>query len=293
MAWTPKHTMKREGGPVSGVRSIVIADAFRNEPPQLDFVLPGFLRGTVGILTSAGGLGKSFWAMEACMGIASPLANKALLDLPLAAHGPVLIINAEDPSNVLNIRLHAIGQHLSQEARDEVCNNLIIKPVFGQGLCMGDVPTAQDVAGLARDLGARLIVLDTLSRLKGTLDENSNSDMAQYMNSLEYIAAHSGASVVSLHHVSKSMAINGRQDEQQSVRGASLLVDNARWQAWMGGMSPEDAKKLKIEDAMRKHYVQWGISKQNYGSPMADVWLRKHEGGVQKPAMFEKGGWDE
>jgi hypothetical protein len=33
---------------------------FQTEPPALDFVIPGFLSGTVGALYSPGGVGKSF-----------------------------------------------------------------------------------------------------------------------------------------------------------------------------------------------------------------------------------------
>ncbi|MCK1975372.1 helicase RepA family protein, partial [Bacillus safensis] len=50
--------------------------------------------------------------------------------------------------------------------------------------------------------GARLIVLDTLSRIH-TLDENSNGEMAQLVAKLEEIATITKASVLYLHHVSK------------------------------------------------------------------------------------------
>ncbi|EQD50823.1 hypothetical protein B2A_07170, partial [mine drainage metagenome] len=41
------------------MRRVTLADAqFR---PDLDFVLPGLLRGTVGLIVGQGAVGKSFW----------------------------------------------------------------------------------------------------------------------------------------------------------------------------------------------------------------------------------------
>jgi hypothetical protein len=84
------------------------------------------------------------------------------------------------------------------------------------------------------------------------------------------------------------MAAQGRTDEQQSARGASSLVDNARWQAYMSVMTEAEAKKEKIKAYDRKYYVRFGISKQNYGQPFADHWYKRHEGGVLLPIVSEK-----
>ena len=40
--------------------AINIMEAFQQEPPQLDFIWPGFLAGTVGALVAPGATGKSF-----------------------------------------------------------------------------------------------------------------------------------------------------------------------------------------------------------------------------------------
>jgi hypothetical protein len=42
---------------------------FEIEPPELDFVLPGFLAGTVGGLVSPGGVGKSTFALMVALTI--------------------------------------------------------------------------------------------------------------------------------------------------------------------------------------------------------------------------------
>ena len=50
-------------------------------PPPLDFVLPGFLAGSVGCLAAAGATGKSFFGIEAAIGIACDAPGGDLLGL--------------------------------------------------------------------------------------------------------------------------------------------------------------------------------------------------------------------
>ena len=61
--------------------AINIMEAFQQEPPQLDFIWPGFLAGTVGALVAPGATGKSFWALEAAMSIACSVAGGDVVNL--------------------------------------------------------------------------------------------------------------------------------------------------------------------------------------------------------------------
>jgi hypothetical protein len=78
--------------------------------------------------------------------------------------------------------------------------------------------------------------------------------------------------------------MNGQGDMQQASRGSSVLVDNIRWQMYLAGASKDEAKTLGIDEAMRGYFVRAGVSKQNYGPPVADVWMRRSDGGVLIPA---------
>lgn len=57
--------------------SIDILSAFKCDPPDLDFVLLGLLAGTVATLFFPGATGKSFFAVQAAMGVAGGLRRKA------------------------------------------------------------------------------------------------------------------------------------------------------------------------------------------------------------------------
>ncbi len=241
-----------------------------------------------------GATGKSFWALEAAMSVACGatvecgIVGGDLVGLAPASAGRVVYLAGEDPEVVLVGRIHAVGQHLSQQARDAIAENLIIEPIMGKGLnIVNERHLARVIEYCA---GARLIVLDTLSRIHN-LDENSNGEMAQLVAKLERVAVSTGASVLYLHHVSKGSARDGQADQQQAVRGASVLVDNVRWCGFVAKMTEREAVELsdRLYDRQpigidrRVHFVRFGVSKQNYDATPVDRWYSRHSGGVLLP----------
>ncbi|RMH97215.1 helicase RepA family protein [Stutzerimonas nitrititolerans] len=255
--------------------AIDLQAAFESEPPTLDFIWPGFLAGTVGALVAPGATGKSFWAMEAAMSVAcgatveSRVSGGDLVGLAPAKAGRVIYYAGEDPEPALVGRIHAIGKHLSPEARTAIVTNLLVMPIMGNLMDVMNRRKCAEVIELCE--GARLIVLDTLSRIH-TLDENSNGEMARLVAKLEHIAASTGAAVLYLHHVSKGSTRDGQTDQQQAARGASALIDNVRWCGFVTRMSQDQAKSLSdraydlqpIGNDRKNLFVRFGVSKQNY-----------------------------
>lgn len=262
---------------LAGCSNLDLKEAFEIPPPPLDFVVAGLKSGTVAILASPGGMGKSFLALEIAMGIAAPGADKDLLDLGITSHGPVLMLNAEDPLDVLRERVFNIGRFLEPEIHAAVQAGLTIKSMRGAQPNLLNPGWVDAITKAAE--GKRLVVIDTFSRFHSG-DENSNQDMADVIGSCERITERSGTCLMALHHTSKSAAVNGLQSSQQSTRGASAIVDNARWQSYLEGLSEKEAGNLGIEKHLRHHFVSFGISKQNYGRPIAPKWLVKLGGGV-------------
>ena len=261
-----------------------ILNCFTEKPIDMDFVAPGFLAGTVGVMAAAGGVGKSFWSLEFGMGICSAEANKSLLNLEITKHGRVVLLNAEDPHPILHHRLHSIGTYLDENGREEVAEKMLIEPLMGKRANIRDKGWQDAILRISE--GSRLVIFDTLTRWHNA-DENSNGEMAEVLGLFEMVCDKTGAAVLLLHHVSKSMAVNGRQDEQQATRGAAAITDNARWQGWMQVMGKDEAKKYGIKDDMRKRYVRAGGNKENYGQNSKDMWLERGNGGVLLPAELE------
>lgn len=272
-----------------------IKSAFTTPPPKQDFVLPNLAMGTVGILTSPGGAGKSFFALEAACGIAYPPANKKLLDLEIEKAGKVVYLSLEDPMDEVKRRLFSIGEAINDISLvDKIAKNLHIE-VAGKS-SNGEMEKPLNIFKYAQDMvsfcaicdGARLVVIDTLSRTH-ELDENSNSDMAGLIGRFEQLSRDisSNPAILILHHQSKFAATNGSGDQQSASRGASALIDNPRFGAFMRGMCDDEYKELKnkIKDLNRKNYVRYGVSKSNYGRLSEDKWLTRNKNGVLTPAL--------
>lgn len=275
---TPQFTLK----------SIDIKKAFETPPPPQDFVFPGLLAGSVGALVSPGATGKSFLMLEAAMSCAG---GTDLLGFEPEKAGGVLYFAAEDPTVELERRVHAIGSQLDPEARAAIEKNLFLVDAFGK---QNDIMNnefrdflIQKCFKVDGSRAVRLIVFDTVSRIH-QLDENSNRDMIQVISQLETIAAETGAAIIFLHHVSKSSATAGVADQQQAARGASALIDNARWCGFVAKMTKEEAEQFGIDEEDRRFYVRYGVSKQNYGAPLSEKWMFRHEGGVLKVIDISK-----
>ncbi|HEJ1282085.1 TPA: AAA family ATPase [Pseudomonas aeruginosa] len=268
--------------------AIDIRSAFESPPPDLDFIWPGFLAGSIGGLVAPGGTGKSYWGLQAAMSIACHLPGGDLLNLTPCRTGRVLYLAGEDPAPALIQRIHSIGKHLPLAARASIAINLSLEPITGGTL---DVMNPRSLANLeARAQGFRLIVLDTLSRIH-QLEENSNSDMCRVIGRLESLAANTGAAVLYLHHTSKTSTREGLLDQQQAARGASALIDNARWCGFLVGMSQPESTRLSarhhdrqpIGSDQRRNFVRLGVSKLNYALNCSDQWYERREGGVLVP----------
>jgi len=120
--------------------------------------------------------------------------------------------------------------------------------------------------------------------------------MAHLVSVLEHIAATTGAAVLYLHHVNKGSARDGQTDQQQAARGASALIDNARWCGYVAKMTEQEAERLSdrgfdrapIGNERRGLFVRFGVSKQNYDATPLDRWYQRHTGGVLLPVELQE-----
>jgi len=260
---------------------IDIDRCFSEKPLPLDFVLAGFVVGTVGLLTSPGGAGKSMLALQIATDIAT---GRDDLHLGVEKTGSVLFLAGEDPANVLHQRLHDLSLHFSPDDRHKISSRCDIRATLGVDTNIMSDRWFTWIKEQSK--GRRLVVIDTLSRFHH-LNENDARDAKQIMSRLEQISAEMNASILVLHHVSKASAMNGEGDAQQAARGSSVFVDNARWASFLAGMTPKEAKDKRIDESNRRKYVRWNISKQNYCAPVTDKWFERSHGGVLVPASFQ------
>ncbi len=164
-----------------------VAAALAAPPPTLDFVLPGLLAGTMGVLVSPGGAGKSMLALGLAVSVAAGRDCWQLAGEDPQAGG-VLFVSAEDPAVILARRLHALRDSEPVPFGDaEAMARLRIKAVHGHGWSLGAWDGAQFTASeglrtLARELDEfrpRLLVFDTLNRVLAGISENDNGAMGR------------------------------------------------------------------------------------------------------------------
>lgn len=268
--------------------AIDIIDAHERKPEPLDFIIPGFLHGTVGAIFSAGGSGKSMLTLETAMAVACNVDGGDLLDIQPQANGRVVYLAAEDPELVIRHRIHDMTQSMPWQAVHAIADRLDIEPMVGTETDLFRDDHLNAIIEYAAE--SRLVVIDTISRFHSA-DENSNSDMAQLVNRLEKLGNETGAAVLFLHHANKSSGRDGTDTEQSAIRGASSLIDNSRWGASLRRMTSDEAGKLSddtfngapIGEERRGFFVRFDAPKNNYGSPMATQWYERKHGGVLRP----------
>ena len=106
------------------------------------------------------------------------------------------------------------------------------------------------------------IIIDPLVSIH-TGDENSNVDMEQVMGILRGFAERTGAAVLVRHHIRKSSGSSANVDD--SMRGASAVVNAARHTMLLTSLSSKDASRYGIAELERGLYFGVTSGKNNYG----------------------------
>lgn len=271
---------------------------------NMDFVWPGFPLGSVGSLVAAGGAGKSFYALQKGLTVALGRAE--------SIRGSVLYLPAEDPILEVGKRLKIISEVLrfTQSDIDTAEKNFHVWSLLGRSpdliekdnnrinVLQENIKKALNhFQNIKESDPFRLIIFDTLRRFHYA-DENDGGEMARVLSIMEQICQEHKVSCLFLHHTSKAAALGGQADVQQASRGSSVLVDNIRYQEFLAPMSKDEVENLEYYNILRQNfvdikederslYVRWGVSKQNYGHPINEQWL-KRENGVLIPCKIQR-----
>lgn len=265
-----------------------------NDPPRIDYVLPALPVGCVGILSGAGGAGKSMWVNQAIYQVAAGQYcdfGLGTVAAPRGDIGRVLVFNLEDPAEILHSRFHAIARHWhpndgnKKQWIDDLAEFVRVYPLAGHGITLLDqyaleTEAARRLVGVCELFKPRLIVIDTLRRAHDA-DENNNGQMSAVLRWFEVLARRVGAAVLLLHHESK-VGLNDPDAGASALRGASAIVDNARWVARLRTMTRSEGEQRGLDTETEEHrqWVKVGLEKSNYGAIPPPVWLHRGPGGV-------------
>lgn len=277
-------------------RFIDIEAALSGPPPVLDFVIPGLLAGTVGAVVSQGGVGKSNMTLQVAASVATGLDllgfGKTSPDWKPGEPGRVVFLTAEDPAEILTIRLRSLvsilhrhvggGHDEVREYIDLLIQNLEIIPLVGLLPDLMNGPQTDELKPMVDS--SRLIVVDTLRRFH-RLPEADDGSMAQLVGTLETLtqSQYGKPALLYLHHVNKTSSREGGAGDQTASRGSSVLVDNARFQLNLVPMSLQEAKAVGMPEEQRTRHLRAVRSKSNYTAPLPDLWFKRDVGGMLWP----------
>lgn len=254
------------------------------ERPNLDFILPGLLAGSVGMIVGQGGIGKSMLSLQIGLSVASgrPVAGN-LWGPP--APGPVTIIAGEDSAEILQERQFWLRKSMGidQQQAENLDESFRVLSGDGfdlrvitqsrDGLCDG--PFLATLLGLCE--GQRLVIIDPVVLLHDC-DENDNGAASHLVRALRRIAFETGATIVVIHHVGKSGG-DGRE-AWTAARGASAYTTSVRWQVNLTPPSSAECEEYGIDDGMRASWLKVLVAKQNYGPPQEPAFLTRENGGI-------------
>lgn len=280
-----------------------IATVLRTPPPVLDFVLPGLVAGTAGLLVGAGGVGKTMLELQLAVLLATglgqydPLLGEGYMkDFPVQPQ-KVVLIAAEESKEVLWHRLHAVVQSLDQrdvlpediswaEFLERVSTHLHVFALGGRrrlNLLTEGLNPSRDAADLVEvSQGARLVIVDPMRQVH-LEDENRSEVASALMSVFKSAAAQSGAAFLVAHHISRAAALNGYSHTADAGRGATAFKDDARWQVNLIPASTDLLRAHGIPSSQAHLYAELADGKGNYAQKRPPVLLRRNAGGVLVP----------
>ncbi len=198
-----------------------LADAYQPRPPR-EYVVDGlFARSSVSIMYGAPGTLKSLLLADLAVCVAAGLP---WLPPPSGHAGtgrttrqaPVLWGDFDNGLDRTHERFEALGRARGLEPTIPLHYVSMPSPW----------PDARQAGGLAvlqqhmNAYEARLVILDHLSAVKGSVDENS-SDMALVMAHFRQLVEQTGAALILIHHQRKANGTKGRAGDQ--LRGHSSI----------------------------------------------------------------------
>lgn len=199
-------TAPARGTPFGRLRVLTLKDA--EAAPQRHYLMSGLLApGELSLWWGAPKCGKSFLLLRLAYGLA---LGCGMWERPAVRACRVLYVAAEGEGGFAS-RLLALRDALGDagDAFRYIAQRATVGPPSDD---------LADVIAAAKDMGADLIVLDTLARTFGEGDENTARDMGAFVAAVDRLREETGAHVAVIHHGTK---------EGGSSRGSGALLGAA------------------------------------------------------------------
>lgn len=262
------------------------AGSFDKEPAEREFLFVDagsgvgiIARHEVGLWAARGGTGKGWSLMQMSVAIATGSTVFGWR----ATQGRVLYLASEEDHEEAWRRLYWCTK-LAGVDRSQVVKNVDIRALRGMGVALTtaidpstpELPTTHFVQEIQEELQQAmrerhpylLLALDPLSRFAGADVEKDNSAGTRFIQVAETFTAEDCGqpNVIIAHHVRKTGKDGASENLIDLIRGASGLVDGARWAVVLNRKS----KKKGAPDL-----ITLELAKVNYAPPMDPITLAR------------------
>lgn len=267
-------------------------------PDRREPVLGSFLvRSCVAVLTAPGGVGKTSLVALAALSLSS---GRDLLGMPVfhdQTRGGlrVLLMNAEDPTREINLRLRGAAQH--HVVMDGQLGGLRIVGAENFGLSLLTLSKAGSsineehwaaFVALIDEEEPDVVILDPLYSVMGGASVNDNAVMGLFLSKLTALAAAKNISILLVHHTGKGRDLSS----QDASLGAVSIVNAARIVVNLERLSTEAAKKLSVPSWVAPTCFRLRYVKANLRAPDDEACLFRTVGvrmNNAKPPVYPEG----
>jgi RecA-family ATPase len=206
---------------------------FMQIPTKLEWLVDeAWVDQSVGFISGRSKSYKTWIALDLALSIVS---GKAFLGrYEVRRTGPVLLIQEEDPSSVLQERLRLIGKSKEMLPTATVVDEIvqITYPDFPlhiinlQGFNLGSDDKISQVRRLIAEINPVMVILDPLIVMLGSVDENRATEVATLLQVVKMWREEFGCSVVIVHHWNKTKTEDGE-------RFAQHMYGSFAFHAWL------------------------------------------------------------
>jgi phage/plasmid primase-like uncharacterized protein len=215
-------------------------DIFKGKAPEIKWLVEGVLPlGTNIVLAAEGGCGKGYMTLDLALRVAgkpAPSWDYSVEDYgafgnKILAHGPVIILTAEDDLDEMHRRFEAVDRKPAHPVYILPLPNISgPMPLFNKSP-LGTVATDwwSDLSEQVNAIKPLLVIIDPMAAF--VLDDiNKDPAVGQWVQmQIRALATSSGACILINHHMSKTKElVTSREMARGLVRGTTAIVDGAR-----------------------------------------------------------------
>lgn len=251
-------------------------------------IVENYLFADVALLSAAGGTGKTTLMLFEIVHI---ILGKPLYGLAVKQPGPVLLVTAEDPREILLGRLHRIMErlNLTEQEQAAVERDFLIWDVSGEISRLVTLDStgnltltgmADDIIEQAQLIAPVLIVMDPIVSF-GPGEARLNDAEQMLILAARRMVRALDCCVRYVTHVSQNAANNGTRG-QYAARGGTALSDGARMVAVLNRFSDELHKEkppVTLDREFGDTLLLLDRPKLSYAPPQPVIWLSRQDSG--------------